>query len=136
RADARVRRGADRGAVARAVPVRNALRRRGDRPARHTHGARHRAVGGALRARRGSRWLRGVPPVITSVLVANRGEIARRVFRTCRALGLSTVAVYSDADADSPHVAEADVAVRLPGSTPADTYLQPGPLVAAARRAG
>jgi propionyl-CoA carboxylase alpha chain len=74
--------------------------------------------------------------VITSVLVANRGEIARRVFRTCRALGLGTVAVYSDADADSPHVAEADVAVRLPGSTPAETYLQPALLVAAARRAG
>jgi acyl-CoA carboxylase subunit alpha len=74
--------------------------------------------------------------VITSVLVANRGEIARRVFRTCRALGLATVAVYSDADADSAHVAEADVAVRLPGNTPAETYLQPELLVAAARRAG
>ena len=74
--------------------------------------------------------------VLTRVLVANRGEIARRVFRTCRELGISTVAVYSDADAGAPHVAEAHVAVRLPGAAPADTYLRADLLVDAALRAG
>jgi propionyl-CoA carboxylase alpha chain len=73
---------------------------------------------------------------ISSVLVANRGEIARRVFRTARELGLSTVAVYSDADAGAPFVAEADAAVRLPGSAPADTYLRADLVIEAARRAG
>jgi propionyl-CoA carboxylase alpha chain len=74
--------------------------------------------------------------VLSRVLVANRGEIARRVFRTCRDLGLATVAVYSDADAQFPHVAEADAAVRLPGVSAADTYLRPDLLVAAALRTG
>ena len=74
--------------------------------------------------------------MITSVLVANRGEIARRVFRTCRDLGLRTVAVHSDADAGAPFVTEADVAVRLPGDAPTDTYLRGDLLVDAARRAG
>nr|WP_188743821.1 biotin carboxylase N-terminal domain-containing protein [Agromyces bauzanensis] len=73
-------------------------------------------------------------PSISTLLVANRGEIARRIFRTCREMGIRTSAVYSDADADAPYVAEADVAVRLPGVTPAETYLRPELLVDAALR--
>ncbi|MGW1836801.1 ATP-binding protein [Streptomyces sp. NPDC002067] len=76
------------------------------------------------------------PLTLSSVLVANRGEIARRVFRTCRELGLATVAVHSDADAGAPHVREADTAVRLPGDAPADTYLRADLLVKAALDAG
>ncbi|MFG1684203.1 biotin carboxylase N-terminal domain-containing protein [Nonomuraea sp. NPDC049269] len=74
--------------------------------------------------------------MITRLLVANRGEIARRVFRTCRSLGIETVAVFSDADAGSPHVAEADFAVRLRGAKPADTYLDIELIVAACQAAG
>jgi len=70
------------------------------------------------------------------VLVANRGEVARRVFRTCRRLGIGTVAVFSDADADAPHVHEADLAVRLRGVAPTDTYLRGDLLVDAALRSG
>ncbi|AOW94880.1 acetyl/propionyl-CoA carboxylase subuit alpha [Rhodococcus sp. WMMA185] len=77
-----------------------------------------------------------VPGTITSVLVANRGEIARRIFATCRRAGIGTVAVYSDPDAQSPHAAEADIAVRLPGSSPADTYLRGDLVIEAALRAG
>jgi propionyl-CoA carboxylase alpha chain len=71
--------------------------------------------------------------MITRVLVANRGEIARRVFATCRRLGLGTVAIYTDPDADAPHVGEADARVRLPNTT---DYLNAGAIVAAARAAG
>ncbi|MFI6784037.1 biotin carboxylase N-terminal domain-containing protein [Micromonospora sp. NPDC050276] len=74
--------------------------------------------------------------MITRLLVANRGEIARRVFATCRALGVQTVAVHSDADAAAPFVAEADQAVRLPGNTPAETYLRVEKILDAARRSG
>ncbi|MFG1891783.1 biotin carboxylase N-terminal domain-containing protein [Micromonospora sp. NPDC049051] len=74
--------------------------------------------------------------MITRLLVANRGEIARRVFATCRALGVETVAVHADADADAPFVAEADHAVRLPGNTPAETYLRIDLILDAARKAG
>ncbi|MGA7466084.1 MAG: biotin carboxylase N-terminal domain-containing protein [Mycobacterium sp.] len=70
---------------------------------------------------------------ITRVLVANRGEIARRVFATCRRLGLSTVAVYTDPDADAPHVAEADARVRLPH---VNSYLDAKAIIAAAHAAG
>ncbi|MFE2429482.1 biotin carboxylase N-terminal domain-containing protein [Streptomyces sp. NPDC059373] len=74
--------------------------------------------------------------MIHSVLVANRGEIARRVFRTCRELGVATVAVFSDADSEAAHVREADAAVRLPGNSPADTYLRADLIVKAALAAG
>jgi propionyl-CoA carboxylase alpha chain len=74
--------------------------------------------------------------MIEKVLVANRGEIARRVFATCRRLGIGTIAVHSDADADLPFVREADVAVRLPGNAPAETYLRADLVLDAARRAG
>ena len=73
--------------------------------------------------------------MIRSVLVANRGEIARRVFRTCRDLGIATVAVHSDADADAPFVDEADRAVHLPGNAPADTYLRGDLIIEAAKKA-
>jgi acetyl/propionyl-CoA carboxylase alpha subunit len=71
--------------------------------------------------------------MISRVLVANRGEIARRVFATCRRLGVGTVAVYTDPDAQAPHVAEADVRVRLDGR---NGYLDAAQLVAAARASG
>jgi propionyl-CoA carboxylase alpha chain len=74
--------------------------------------------------------------VITRVLAANRGEIARRIFRTCRRMGIGCVAVFSDPDAGAPHVTEADAAVRLPGSSSADTYLNAPMVIAAALAAG
>ncbi|MFD5815572.1 acetyl/propionyl/methylcrotonyl-CoA carboxylase subunit alpha [Streptomyces sp. NPDC127038] len=74
--------------------------------------------------------------MIASLLVANRGEIACRVFRTCREAGVRTVAVYSDADENALHTREADAAVRLPGSTPAETYLRGDLIVRAALEAG
>lgn len=73
---------------------------------------------------------------IRKLLIANRGEIARRIMRTCREMGIGTVAVYADDDALSPFVREADEAVALNGSTATETYLDISKLIAAARRAG
>ncbi|MEW2510910.1 biotin carboxylase N-terminal domain-containing protein [Streptomyces sp. NPDC046870] len=74
--------------------------------------------------------------MISSVLVANRGEIACRVFRTCRASGIRTVAVHSDADENALHARVADTAVRLPGAAPAETYLRADLIVEAALASG
>ena len=73
---------------------------------------------------------------IRKLLIANRGEIASRVIRSARALDIATVAVFSDADARAPFVAEADESVVLPGSTAAETYLRPELIIDAATRTG
>ena len=75
-----------------------------------------------------------VEATIRRVLVANRGEIAIRVFDTAREMGISCVAVYSDADRDGRHVRAADLAVHLPGNASADTYLNIPAILAAAKR--
>src|SRR4029077_1993646 len=74
--------------------------------------------------------------MIESVLVANRGEIARRIFRTARRLGIRTVAVYSQADADAPHVREADVAVAIGPPAARDSYLVADRILEAAIKTG
>ncbi len=73
---------------------------------------------------------------IGKLLIANRGEIAARIIRTAHALGIGTVAVFSDPDAGAPYVTLADEAVRLPGAAPADTYLRGDLITAAAAAAG
>ena len=70
---------------------------------------------------------------MTTVLVANRGEIARRVFRSAKRMGLRTVAVYSDADETAPFVHEADTAIRIGPAPARDSYLNVASIVAAAR---
>jgi acetyl-CoA/propionyl-CoA carboxylase biotin carboxyl carrier protein len=74
--------------------------------------------------------------LFSNVLVANRGEIAIRIFRTLSELGIGSIAVYSDPDRAAPHVAYADEAVALGGETAAESYLLVEKLVAAAIRAG
>ena len=72
--------------------------------------------------------------MLQSVLIANRGEIARRVIRGCRALGIRTVAVYSEADAGWPHVADADEAVLIGPAPARESYLDVERIIDAARR--
>ena len=74
--------------------------------------------------------------MLDSVLVANRGEIARRVVRTARRMGIRAVAVYSDADADLPYGGEADQAVRIGPAQPAKSYLDAAAIIDAARKTG
>ncbi len=76
------------------------------------------------------------PRPIRRLLVANRGEIARRIFRTARSMGISTVAVYADGDAEAPFVRDADLSVPLGGRTTIDTYLSSDKLVDAATNSG
>ena len=71
-----------------------------------------------------------------SVLIANRGEIALRIIRTCRRLGIRTIAVYSEADRNAPHVRQADCALAIGPAESARSYLNAQAIVAAARRAG
>ena len=74
--------------------------------------------------------------LFTTVLIANRGEIACRVIRTCRRLGIRTVAVYSDADAGARHVREADLAVRIGPPAPTASYLNIEAIISACRQTG
>ena len=74
--------------------------------------------------------------MFTKILIANRGEIACRVAATARRMGVKTVAVYSDADAQAKHVAACDEAVHVGGNAPKDSYLQWQRIIAAAQATG
>jgi acetyl-CoA carboxylase biotin carboxylase subunit len=74
--------------------------------------------------------------MIRRLLIANRGEIARRILRACRELGIQTVTVYSDADANAPHVNEADRAIRIGPPPASESYLNTDAILAAAKASG
>src|SRR5215218_3774588 len=78
----------------------------------------------------------GRQPPFRRLLIANRGEIAVRIIRACRELGIETVAVYSDADASATHTRMADVAIRLGPAAPAESYLRIDAIVDAAVATG
>src|SRR6476659_9078991 len=79
---------------------------------------------------------RSAPHMFSKILIANRGEIACRIIRTARRLGIRTVAVYSDADADAQHVRQADEAYPIGGPRPQDSYLRGDAIIEVARRSG
>jgi len=74
--------------------------------------------------------------MLESLLIANRGEIARRIIRTCRRLGIRTVAVYSEADANAPFVREADQSVAIGPAPAAESYLVGAKILEAAHQTG
>ncbi len=76
------------------------------------------------------------PDVISRLLIANRGEIAVRIARTAHRLGISTVGVYSEPDANALHVDSVDIAIALGGATPAESYLRGDAIIAAALATG
>jgi acetyl/propionyl-CoA carboxylase alpha subunit len=73
---------------------------------------------------------------IRRLLVANRGEIARRIFRTAHRMGIGSVAIYAEGDARAPFVQEADIAIALQGRSSTDTYLDIDKVLDACRRSG
>src|ERR1043165_9615719 len=76
------------------------------------------------------------PRMFDKILIANRGEIACRVIRTCRALGIRTIAVFSEADANAQHVRLADAAYPIGGPRPQDSYLRGDAILEVAKKSG